>query len=96
MLPVMLPVMLLLFRRNPHAIPVELVRGWATALIKPRERLVGGVGCLVHAHPHRRPVTSTAHANVHNHFNFERHLVDRSTFKQRRSVALAKWQSLFS
>ena len=38
----------------------------------------------------------SVHANVHNHFNTERHLVDRSTFKQRRSAALAEWQQLFS
>ena len=34
------------------------------------------------------------HANGHNHFNQERHLVDRQTYKLRRSAALAKWQSL--
>ena len=39
---------------------------------------------------------ASLHANVHNHFNAERHLVDRPTFKQRRSAALAEWQSLFS
>jgi putative transposase len=39
---------------------------------------------------------ASVHANVHNHFNSERHLVDRSTFKQRRSAALAEWKSLFS
>jgi putative transposase len=39
---------------------------------------------------------ASVHANVHNHFNAERHLVDRTTFKQRRSAALAEWQSLFS
>jgi putative transposase len=39
---------------------------------------------------------ASVHANVHNHFNTERHLVDRSTFRQRRSAALAEWQSLFS
>jgi putative transposase len=39
---------------------------------------------------------ASVHANVHNHFNSERHLVDRSTFKQSRSAALAEWQSLFS
>src|SRR5687768_18434184 len=38
---------------------------------------------------------ASVHANVHNHFNTERHLVDRSIFKQRRSAALAEWQSLF-
>jgi putative transposase len=39
---------------------------------------------------------ASVHANVHNHFNTERHLVDRSTFKTRRSAALAEWQQLFS
>ena len=39
---------------------------------------------------------ASVHANVHNHFNTERHLIDRSTFKTRRSAALAEWQSLFS
>jgi putative transposase len=39
---------------------------------------------------------ASVHADVHNHFNSERHLVDRSTFKQRRSAALAEWQLLFS
>ena len=39
---------------------------------------------------------ASIHANVHNHFNLERHLVDRQTFKQRRSDALAEWQSLAS
>jgi putative transposase len=34
------------------------------------------------------------HANVHNHFNPERHLIDRQTFKERRSAALAEWQVL--
>jgi putative transposase len=35
---------------------------------------------------------ASVHANVHNHFNLERHLVDRQTFKERRSAALAEWQ----
>ena len=33
-------------------------------------------------------------ASFHNHFNQERHLVDRHTFRTRRSAALAEWQSL--
>ena len=37
---------------------------------------------------------ASVHANVHNHFNSERHLVDRQTFKQRRSAAWAEWQNL--
>jgi putative transposase len=32
---------------------------------------------------------ASVHANVHNHFNLERHLVDRQTYKERRSAALA-------
>ena len=35
---------------------------------------------------------ASVHANVHNHFNSERHLVDRQTYKPRRSAALAEWQ----
>jgi putative transposase len=35
-------------------------------------------------------------ANVLNHFNHERHLVDRQTYKQRHSAALAEWQALAS
>ena len=37
---------------------------------------------------------ASVHANVHNHFNQERHLVDRQTYKLRRSAALAEWQNL--
>ncbi|CAM3283305.1 Transposase [Sphingomonas antarctica] len=39
---------------------------------------------------------ASVHANVHNHFNLERHLVDRITYKERRSAALAEWQILAS
>jgi putative transposase len=39
---------------------------------------------------------ASVHANVHNHFNQERHLVDRQTYKSRRSAALAEWQILAS
>ena len=39
---------------------------------------------------------ASVHANVHNHFNLERHLVDRVIYKERRSAALAGWQSLAS
>jgi putative transposase len=37
---------------------------------------------------------ASVHANVHNHFNLERHLVDRQTYKERRSTPWAEWQSL--
>jgi putative transposase len=36
----------------------------------------------------------SVHASFHNHFNQERHLVDRETYKIRRSVALAEWQNV--
>ena len=36
------------------------------------------------------------HASLTNHFNSERHLVDRQTFKHRRSAAMAEWQSLMA
>ena len=37
---------------------------------------------------------ASVHASLHNHFNSERHLVDRQTYKLRRSAALAEWQNL--
>ena len=37
---------------------------------------------------------ASVHANVHNHFALERHLIDRQTYKERRSAALAEWQSI--
>ncbi len=36
----------------------------------------------------------SVHVSVHNHLNSERHLVDRQTYKSRRSAALAEWQNL--
>ncbi len=39
---------------------------------------------------------ASVHANVHNHFALERHLVDRRTYKERRSAALSEWQVLAS
>ena len=37
---------------------------------------------------------AVAHASIHNHFNQERHLNSRETFKQNRSAALAEWRQL--
>lgn len=39
---------------------------------------------------------ASVHANIYNHFNSERHLVSRQTYKARRSAALAEWQSLMA
>ena len=36
----------------------------------------------------------SVHASFHNHFNQQRNIVDRQTYKLRRSAALAEWQSL--
>ena len=37
---------------------------------------------------------SSIHAQVHNQFNQERHIVTRQIYKQRRSAALAEWRAL--
>jgi putative transposase len=37
---------------------------------------------------------SSVHAQVHNHFNQERHLVSREVYKQGCSAALAEWRAL--
>ncbi len=39
---------------------------------------------------------ASVHANVHNHLSLERHLIDRQTYRERRSAALAEWQALVS
>ena len=39
---------------------------------------------------------ASVHASFYYHFNSERHLVDRQTYKSRRSAALAEWQSLMA
>lgn len=37
---------------------------------------------------------ASVHASLHNHFNSERHLVDRQTYRERRSAAWTEWQNL--
>ena len=37
---------------------------------------------------------ASVHASVHNLFALERHLISREVYKERRSAALAEWQSL--
>jgi putative transposase len=37
---------------------------------------------------------SSVHASIHNHFNPERHLKRRKTFKENRTAALAEWRQL--
>ena len=37
---------------------------------------------------------SSVHAQLSNHFNQERNLVPRETYKQKRSAALAEWRAL--
>jgi putative transposase len=48
-----------------------------------------------------RPIKSlqkfvSVHDNVHNHFNSDRHLTDRQTYKFACSAALAEWQNLMA
>ena len=37
---------------------------------------------------------ASVHASIHNHFNLDRQLTPRETFKQDRSAALAEWRRL--
>jgi putative transposase len=37
---------------------------------------------------------SSIHAQVHNHFNQERHLVSREAYKEMRSASLMAWRAL--
>ena len=37
---------------------------------------------------------ASVHANIHNHFNSERHLIGRPTYKMLRSAALVEWRGL--
>lgn len=39
---------------------------------------------------------ASVHANVHNHFNLDRHLTDRQTYKAARLAALVEWQNLIA
>ncbi|WP_366927747.1 DDE-type integrase/transposase/recombinase, partial [Brevundimonas sp.] len=39
---------------------------------------------------------SSVHAAFHNHFNQDRHLISRETYKAQRSAALAEWKMLAS
>jgi hypothetical protein len=36
----------------------------------------------------------SVHAQIHNHFNLERHLLRRADYKQGRAAALAEWRAL--
>lgn len=39
---------------------------------------------------------ASVHGSIYNHFNQERHVVDRKTYKLRGSAALAEWQNLMA
>lgn len=36
--------------------------------------------------------SASVHASIHNHFNLDRQLTPRETFKQNRPVAVAEWR----
>ena len=37
---------------------------------------------------------ASVHGTVHNHFDQERHLISRETYKERRDAALAAWRAV--
>ena len=39
---------------------------------------------------------ASIHSSIHNHFNQERHLYNRQTFRLNRAVALAEWRQLLA
>ncbi len=39
---------------------------------------------------------ASTHSSVHNHFNLERYLCSRSTFKANRNAALRDWRDLLA
>jgi putative transposase len=39
---------------------------------------------------------ANVHASFHNHFTLERHLVNRQTYKERRSAAWSEWQNVMA
>ena len=39
---------------------------------------------------------ASVHAQVHNHFSQERHLISRDIYKERRSAALAEWRAVMA
>lgn len=39
---------------------------------------------------------ASVHGTIHNHFNQERHLTDRQTYKNNRSAALAEWRTVMA
>ncbi len=38
--------------------------------------------------------SSLAYANLRSHFNLERRVVDRKTYRERRSTKLAEWRQI--
>ncbi|WP_157968809.1 MULTISPECIES: hypothetical protein [unclassified Sphingomonas] len=39
---------------------------------------------------------ASVHASIHDDFRLKRHLIDRQTYRERRSAARAEWQVLAS
>lgn len=39
---------------------------------------------------------TSVHASFHNHFNHERHVIDRNSYKSRRSAAMVAWRNFAS
>ena len=41
-------------------------------------------------------LNAAIHSSLHNHFNKERHLYNRQTFKLNRTAALIEWRQLMA
>jgi hypothetical protein len=61
-----------------------------------RSRCAGPVHCAAVPKHEELQKFSSIRAQVHNHFNQERHLVTRADYKQRRSVAPAEWRTVIA
>ena len=42
------------------------------------------------------PKNASTHASLHNHFNLDRHINRRQTFKAMRDAALLEWRGLLA
>ncbi len=50
--------------------------------------------CNVEDMLHERGICSTHYSSVYNHFNFERQLYSKPSFKKNRAAALLAWRDL--
>jgi hypothetical protein len=78
------------FQLGPH----RIVRGDATGPAVLARLLEGDAAAQRFRSMKTLQTFSSVHAQVHNHFNHELHLVTRRGYKQRRFSGLAEWRAL--